>query len=297
MEQFKKSISEKIHEVRPNLTSSSIHTYQSTLFNLYKNIFGMEYDLKNFNDVPKILDYLKEKPFNSRKSVLSALYIISGNPKYKIRMLDDISEYNQEVNLQTKNQKQIDADVPEEEMNKIFDHLKKSAGLIYKNGNITVDGQQQIQNYLMLCLLSGKYLPPRRSLDYACMKIRNVDKDKDNYIEKGWFIFNVYKTAKFYGQQKLKIPPALRPILNKWISVDTSDYLLHDSKNQPLNAITLNQRFEKIFGRKVGVNGLRHMYLSTKYQKTIELNDAMNQDLKDMGSSSAQSKVYVKRDD
>ena len=65
-----------IKEKRPNLTESSVTTYNSILKNLYKKVFDeKEIDLKNFDDTDKILGYLKEVPVNKRKTILSALVI------------------------------------------------------------------------------------------------------------------------------------------------------------------------------------------------------------------------------
>ena len=46
-----------------------------------------------------------------------------------------------------------------------------------------------------------------------------------------------------------------------------NDYLLIDSKGNHSNNVQLNQRINNIFdGKKVGINGLRHEYLTDKYK-------------------------------
>ena len=42
--------------------------------------------------------------------------------------------------------------------------------------------------------MGGIYIPPRRSLDYVCFKIKNINRDEDNYLDKNEFVFNKYKT-------------------------------------------------------------------------------------------------------
>ena len=128
------------------------------------------------------------------------------------------------------------------------------------------------------------------------MKINKIDKDKDNYIQGNKLVFNTYKTSKFYGKQEINMPPALRNILKKWISVNPTDHLLFDNKYNPLTNVNLNQRINKIFGKKVGVNGLRHTYMSEKYAESIETDKAIAKDLEKMGSSASQKKVYIKED-
>jgi integrase len=153
---------------------------------------------------------------------------------------------------------------------------------------------QEIQNYIILCVLSGRYIPPRRSKDYVDFKIANIDKEKDNYIEKKTMVFNSYKTAKTYMKQELPIPIELMKILNKWIKVNPLDYLFFDSNWHKLSNVKLNQRLNKIFGKKASVNQMRHTYLSNKYKDTIQLNKDMAEDMKNMGSSMAQQQIYIK---
>ena len=60
-----------------------------------------------------------------------------------------------------------------------------------------------IQNYILLLLMSGQGgLPPRRSLDYTAFKLDDISQ-KDNYMDGKYFVFNTFKTAKSAGQQKI----------------------------------------------------------------------------------------------
>ena len=43
-------------------------------------------------------------------------------------------------------------------------------------------------------------------------------------------------------------------------------------------------------------NAKSDTYLSNKYQKTIDLNKKMEDDMKMMGTSKAQEKIYIKKD-
>jgi integrase len=154
---------------------------------------------------------------------------------------------------------------------------------------------QEIENYIIICLLGGIYIPPRRSKDYVDFKISNIDKDKDNYFDGNYFIFNSYKTAKTYGQQKVEVPKELKTILKKWIKSNPSEYLLFDSQLNKLSNVKLNQRLVKIFGKKAGVNQLRHTYLSEKYGDLIDTKSNLAKDMSDMGSSTSQETTYIKK--
>lgn len=291
------TIKEKIIELRPNLSKQSVSTYTSILKNLFIKVFGSEtIDLSKFNETKKILEHLKTLEPNKRKTVLSALVILTDKKEYREQMLSDITKYNEEQHKQEKSEKQNESWVQGDEIKKLISTFEKEVKLIYKKDNITMPDLQTIQNYIILCLLGGVYIPPRRSKDYVDFKISNINKNSDNYIHKNKLIFNSYKTAKTYGQQELEIPEALNKILKKWIKINPTDYLLFDSNRNQLSNVKLNQRLNKLFGdKKVGVNQLRHTYLSDKYQDTIKANTDMANDLNKMGSSTIQEKIYIKK--
>jgi hypothetical protein len=292
-------LKKEIQEKRPALSQSSIVTYNSILRNLHRKVFG-EGDIKieNFKETEKILDHLKELTPNKRKTILSALVIITDSKKYRDLMLDDIKNYNQEIGKQEKTETQRENWVEVPQIQELWDSLGKQANTLYKKKTgLTGSDFQQIQNFIILSLLGGVLISPRRSKDYCDFKIRNVDKSKDNYLEKGVMKFNSYKTAKCYGTQSVSIPKPLQSILNKWIKVNPTDWLLFDSNQNPLTAVKLNQRLNKLFdGKKISVNALRHSYLTTKFGDTIEKNKAIDQTMADMGSSRAMLTTYVKED-
>lgn len=294
------SLKDYLVKEKPSLSQSSITTYHSILKSLYTKVFhSNELDLNKLKEeTEKILDYLKDLPFNKRKTTLSALLIINPNEKrYRDLMLNDINTYNQEQKQQTMNDKQEENWITEDEIKHKWELAKKNAMLLYKKQHLTTADLQDIQSFVILSLLSGIYIPPRRLLDYCQpFKIKNIDLEKDNYMDKKNLIFHTYKTAKYYGRQEVAMPLPLKKILQKWISVNPTDYLLFDSQMKPLSSVKLNQRLVKLFdNKKIGVNMLRHIYLSTKYQPLATMNKDLENDFKQMGSSTAQTSVYIKK--
>mgnify|MGYP000568803197 CR=1 FL=1 len=289
-------IKELIMENKPNISKSSITTYLSILKNLHIKVFGDNIDVSNFKKADKILKFLEELEPSKRKTVLSALVVITDNKKYRDQMLKDIEEYKSNESTQKKNDKQSESWVDTETIDDIFDKLGKNANLIYKKKSYTSTDLQEIQLFIILCVLSGKFIPPRRSKDYVDFKIKDIDPEVDNYLHKKTMVFNSYKTAKTYQRQELPVPPELMKILNKWIKINPTEYLFFDSNLKKLSNVKLTQRLNKIFGKKASVNQMRHTYLSNKYQKTIELNKEMEEDMAKMGTSKAQEKVYIKKD-
>ena len=287
-----------IEKMRPNISDTSITTYNSILTNLYKKVFKTkDIEPKHFNDTKQILQYLQDIPYNKRKTILSALYIITNNEKYKTLMLDDIKDYNNEVNKQTTNDKQKQTWVTNDDILVIYETLKNEFNYLINKKNLTGKNLQTIQDFIIVSLYGGLYIAPRRNLDYCLMKIKNIDIQKDNYINKNSLIFNTYKLSNKKGKQEIKLDTVLKCILSKWVKINPTDYLLFDANQNPLTSVKLNQRFNRIFGKNIGVNQLRHTYMSSKYKDTIELNKQMEQDFNDMGSSMIQQKVYIKNND
>jgi integrase len=127
------------------------------------------------------------------------------------------------------------------------------------------------------------------------MKIKNLD-DSCNYIDKNEFVFRDYKTSKFYGEQREKLPKELMKILRKWLKYNNkSDYLLYDKNSNKLTPSKLTKRLNNIFGKNVSTSALRHIILSNKYGELIQLKENLNKDLQKMGSSIAQENIYIKK--
>jgi hypothetical protein len=289
-------LKEYIKDKRPTLSASSITTYNSILRNLYKKVFGAgEIETKKFEETDKILAHLKEVPPNKRKTILSALVIITDDKKYRDLMLEDIKEYNHDIGKQEKSESQKENWVAGGDIKTLWDNLKRNTDLLYKKSHLTPADLQQIQSFIIVSLLGGVFVPPRRSKDLVDWRIKNVDKSKDNFLDKSSIHYNSYKTAKCYGEQVVQIPTALKNIITKWIKVNPTDYLLFDTNMNPLTSVKLNQRLNKLFdGKKVGVNALRHTYLTDKYADTMEQKKKIDKDMTEMGSSANMLTTYVK---
>lgn len=294
MDDLKKHIEKK----RPSLSASSITTYSSILKSLYKKVFGDEtVDFKKFGDTDKILKYLKDIPPNRRKTILSALVVITDEKPFRDLMLDDVRNYNKEIHKQEKTETQKDNWVDGGEIKDVWNGLKKDADLLYKKSSLKPSDLQHLQNFVIMSLLGGVFIPPRRSKDFVDFKIKEIDRDKDNYLDKSKMFFNSYKTAKTYGEQIVEIPKPLVSILKKWISVNPTPYLLFDSNMNKLTSVKLNQRINKIFDeKKISVNALRHSFLTDKYAEQSKTEKALSKDMTAMGSSKAMADTYIKLD-
>lgn len=292
-------IEEAIKKKRPDISISSLKTYESLLRNLYEKVFGdileKTYNIERFDESEKIIKFLKNLEPRKRKTLLSALVVITDKKEYRDLMLEDIKKYNDEEGKQVKTEKQIDNWVEKDDIKGLFDYLDKISKTIYKKKELTSQDLQIIQQYIILSVLGGVFIPPRRSKDYVNFKIKNINKDEDNYMDKNKFVFNSYKTAKTYGKQEVEIPSKLKAIINKWTKVNPTEYLLFDTNEKQLSNVKLNQRLNKLFGKKASVNQMRKTYLSDKYSDMIDKQKELDIDMKDMGSSKLQEKIYIKK--
>ena len=113
MENIDKKINDIILKNKPKLSSSSIKTYISILKNLYYNINkpGSKFNPDFFEDSKTILEYLKDKPSQNRKTILAAIITFNGNNnnnnnKFRNLMNDDADNTHNEDIKQKKNDKQ-----------------------------------------------------------------------------------------------------------------------------------------------------------------------------------------------
>jgi len=295
MTEFRKNLDEKIRHNRPNLGASSVKTYVSILSNLHKNLKASNEDLDWFSKEEKdIMEFLSEKPAQTRKSVLSALFVLTGNDAYRELMLKDCNVVNQQYKEQKKSTKETENWISTEQIEEIYHGLLDKVNAMFKRN--LVSDYPTIMSFWLVALLGGVAgIPPRRSMDYGQMKIRNYDIKTDNYYKAGKFYFNRYKTADKYGLQSIDIPKDLQLLLKKWIKMNSeNDYLLFSSNKQPLSSPQINRILNKVFDKHISVDMLRHIYLTHKYKDVPALAD-MEKTAQEMGHSTAQAMLYVKK--
>lgn len=297
-------LKEYLKNKRPNLSTGSLATYKSILSNLYSKFHNGEkkdIDVSFFSKQHKnILEHLKDIDPVKRKTTLSALVVVCDDDVckyYREPMMQDIKIANS-INIeQKKTDKQKENWVSQEQVREKFDSMYEALKpkLISKK----IDGKtlNEFSDLLLLALTSGLYIPPRRSLDWVEFKVKNFDKKVDNYMLKGKFYFNRYKTDKTYGMETIDIPSELQTLLKKYISYlpSSQEYLFVNNKGGKINSVKIALTLNKIFGKNVSVNGLRHSYITEKYKSMPALKDMM-QTAKEMGHSLDQALLYIKKE-
>lgn len=297
------SIEELLKQNRPNLSDSSIRTYTSIIKSLYKKLRGnKDFDADLFIEKPKeVINYLLDnKEPNSRKTVLSALVVLTKHePKvmdeYRKLMLKDIDIYENDQKNQEKSETQKENWMSLDQIKQIYADLEKSVKPLFQQRLYNMNTLQTIQDYIILSMYILQ--PPRRLKDLTDFRIRNIDRDTHNYFDKKEkkLVYNSYKTSKFYNKQEVKINPRLAQILKKWEQINPTDYLLFDYKQNKLRPDQLTRRLNNIFGKKISVNMLRHIYLSDGLLKDVPELKKMEEVAKDMGHSTSEQMLYKKK--
>lgn len=184
---------------------------------------------------------------------------------------------------------------PEEKENRIsFDEVKGVVNSLLEKVK-KEGGKDNYINYLLLALMSGVYLPPRRA-EYADVKLRNYDKEKDNYYEKGKITFNQYKTFYKYGSQSITIPKEVMPTMTKWLRMNDNEYLFYNvNTEKPFSHSQLTKKLQSFFGgKKIGVDALRSIFITNHYKDMPRLED-MEKMAEACGHSLATELTYIRR--
>ncbi len=294
-----------IQNNRPKIANSTLQMYGISLRKISKLIGS---DIESTKDIDskwkQIKEKLKEMKPSSRKTLLSSLIVMYPNNSTS-NVLEDI-RHNMSIdkkivdNNYTKQElteKQKENLISWDDVLKIYNNYKRvCVPILNDDKELSKKNKKQLQNYIILSLYTQ--IPPRRSMDYTEMKIRNIDKEKDNYMEsKGrnaYFIFNAYKNASRLGSQKVEIPNSLKLLINKWIKKTNSDYLLSNVEGEPITQNYLTKILNQIFERPISTSMLRHIFLTAKY-KDVNLED-LNQTAHDIGSSNINTVLsYVQK--
>ena len=265
---------------RPELKESSIKNYVSNLRSLYRNVFGDDrYTLEKFNDAESILAFVRQKPITSQMAVLSYLVVLTGNPIYQEEMKRLKPLRDQQI--ETRPEVDEEHTTSPEEIKQIFKELKKRSVEIYADKKYTKETLLELQNTILVALMGNIYIPPRRSMDYVSFLLHTKD-DSKNYMDGNELVFNVYKTAGTYGQQRVKIPAPLKKLILDYKKVSPYEYLFTGIHGKQLHSIT--PRLTDIFGHPVGVNSMRRNS-TQQFTDFADRQPQVKAHMKGMGSS------------
>jgi integrase len=269
------------------------------LYSKFHNGEKKDVDVKFFStNYKEILDHLKDIDPVKRKTTLSALVVVCDDDVctyYREPMMADIKTAKSISIEQKMTDKQKENWVTQDQVREKFDSLYDALKLKLVHKKIEPKTLTEFSDLLLLALTSGIYIPPRRSLDWTEMMVKGYYKKTSNYILKGKFYFNRYKTDKTYGLEVIDIPPELQMMLKKYITYlpSSQEYLFVNNKGAKINSVKVALILNKIFGKNVSINALRHSYITEKYKGIPALKDMMLT-AQQMGHSLETALEYIK---
>ena len=317
-------LSKKKEFVEPK--KSSIKIYRDQLKKLYQSVNGnqditMEGLAKiivNFDMVKKQLDNPENDYSNATKKnyVNNALniimYITDIDKFYKVKPIkinkirEAITTYWEQLIEKVNKQYLENTKVEEKHIdNKQYQEVLKS---FRKTVDKNLDNKYLLQDFVLLLLYEGKYIPPLRN-NYATLIITKPKDDllsSENYLitnnGKNEILINQDKVDKKMGSKTYKINKSsiLNKYLNKLIDIrleEDKDYLLENTDDNRLSTNGLTKLLQKIFlthfNKKISSSDLRHIYISNLSPDLT--NKKLDKIAKDMRHSiDTQQKIYKK---
>jgi len=299
-------ITKELKQNKPDISVNSIKTYCSLLKNLYyehhpkTSPFYIQWFSDNHHEV---LEIVKKKKLSSQQPTLSALIAVSkNNEQYKAWLLIAIKENRNSYLDQEKS-------VKEKKNWATFDEIKNTFEIFYNENKhlLKVENRKLLNNQewnklldlIIFSVTSGYFIPPRRSLDWAEMKINKINNEEDNYIdfEKNEIIFSKYKMANLYNTQTSPLPKKLRKILKRFIKLSgDNEYLLTKNNGSKFTSTDVGNSLNKILGRNISTSMLRHIFLTDFYKDMPHMAE-MQKTAYEMGHSiDSALRYYVKKD-
>lgn len=308
---YEEDLRVKLSKTRTPITVAQ-YIKRLRIINDDKPLTSMKF-LMDYDAVCAKLDAMT-KAFTTKTSYLTAVCAVLGMyPKYsqvyqryRTKLMSNSSEIKKELDTNTKNDKQEESIVPMKDILDVRNKLKVD----FENAKtITSKVWDNFLAYVLICIYT--MIPPRRNKDYSEMwfcfdEPSTLDASKNYYVAStDEFIFNTYKTAKHYGQQRVKIPADLATVLENYINyyqqVIDGNYKHHNEfpllvhfngeRVHPINGIT--RLLNKAIGKRIGSSALRHIFLSDKYGDELK---EMKEDASLMAHSLSEQKNYTKVD-
>ena len=305
---------------------SSIKIYRDQLKKLYQivngdmniTMEGLAKIILNFDMVKKQLDnptndYSDATKKNYVNNVLNIIMYITDIDKfYKVKPIkinkirEAITTYWEQLIEKVNKQYLENTKVEEKHIdNKQYQEVLKS---FRKTVDKNLDNKYLLQDFVLLLLYEGKYIPPLRN-NYATLIITEPKDDllsSENYLitnnGKNEILINQDKVDKKMGSKTYKINKSsiLNKYLNKLIDIrlaEDKDYLLENTDDNRLSTNGLTKLLQKIFlthfNKKISSSDLRHIYISNLSPDLT--NKKLDKIAKDMRHSiDTQQKIYKK---
>lgn len=286
--EIKQNISRQIKTQRTHISDSSLRTYSSCIYSIFKALRGegdpREFFSKHVDDALKHGETLKPA---SWKTTAAALFVLTGKKEYQTEMLAAQRIVNNNYAKHT-TAPERKVNLPQQsELQELFNASQQQ---LKRNPS-----KENFVRFLMIAVTCGVLFPPRRNMDWILLKWKNFT-SADNYVHRKVFVFNKYKTSRTNGPQTIPVPSQLNAILNKWKKVNESDYIFVNKSGKPFSTSHWTKELNRIYGQHISTDALRSIHV-TQNQNVHDALETLETTAKQMGTSPEMlANVYLKQD-
>ena len=178
---FRQSITDTLKQNRPGLGESSLKTYTSTLYNLLIKVPGINIsriNVKYFTSKSSlIMTYLEDIEYNKRKSILSALFVLTGLNVYNEKMKADMATSHATYKTQIKSETEEENWIQWDEVQNLWNERMIESLAILKSKRITDKNINTLNEFIALSCYT--LIASRRIKDYSEMKIRKYNEETE----------------------------------------------------------------------------------------------------------------------
>ena len=305
---IKTQIKEILQQKNRKLSENSMKTYVSLLTSLYNKMNGedIKFFIKKHVEIMEYINNLKSDA--SKKTILSAYYILTGLEPARKLMVEIAQKVNKKYSENTKSEKEKNNWLSQEKVDEII--LSRKTKVIALMNKKKIDMHEIFEIRDFLCVYLFFVVPPRRSRDYVFMKLKytkNVNNIEYNFYDpkQKAFIFNNFKTDKYRGQDIVKITNNdelifFEKLLKFWYKYNKTEFMIFNNDYKQLDGSGLTRILNKIFDAKISVNMLRHIKITDIYDNTSkstvrDIIENLEKLSNDMGHSMATQKKYYKK--
>ena len=244
--------------------------------------------LKNIKDIKEqIKDYSLP---TQRNYISSILVVLTEQPNYEktrlkyTKLLEKLNiKYQKEIDKHKKSDKESENWATLHELRSVVLPYYKT--IINKFKLLKELSRLDIETYQRYLVASLYHLQPSVRVDYDMEIVNNkremIDKNT-NYLLNStrttkYFIFRNYKTASTYGEIKVKVNKGLNSIINQWLKINPTNFLIFDNKNNKMSKNNLAKYIVKSLepsGKHINLNLLRKIWIS----ENLDLNQVCSRD-------------------
>jgi len=290
----------KLKESRPALRPNSYNAYKRNIQKVFKEC-KLGTDINDFKWLLKTEIINKciretENPETARSLITSLIvfyhmYYPDNENIYELRKLrmEFLFIKNKLLEEQKASEKRITNHMTLTELTELYDTLYTRYNNLFNKNNLTRKEKYNLTDLLLMGLFVLQ--PPRRPSAFSHVILITEEEYNDTYInnlkknylvfnntdKSFYFIYNVFKTVKKIGQQKINVVnPVLQNLLflfYKKFKTGSDVPLLSNNDGHLMSANNISIRFKKIFkqetGKLVSPSHLRSIYVSEYYSQNI----------------------------